>query len=170
MDICVKTGRKFCVQLGYARSGQGGAYWGGRAVLSWSWADGWGAPTLWTPLLPAHKVVTRLGPVARVKGGWASGPIVLGRGGGRGCPPALTQRQIPHLWGEDSDAEQLRGNTNRKMNVFYCWIQELLQVLIICVFECAPAVSMHSCARFWRGGDHGFHQSPQSAFDPRGAQ
>lgn len=158
------------MQPGNARSGQGAACWGGRAVLSWSWADGWGVPTPWTPLLPAHKVVTRLGPVATVKGGWASGSVVLGRGGGPGCPPALTQWQIPHLWGEDSDAEQLRGSTNKKKGECFLLLDSGVVASAYCVFECAPAVSMHACARFWTEGDHGFHQSPQSAFDPRGAQ
>lgn len=42
--------------------------------------------------------------------------------------------------------------TKRKMNVFCWWIQELLGVLITCVFEWAPAASVHARACFWRDG------------------
>lgn len=58
--------------------------------------------------------------------------------------------------------------TKRKMHVLYCWIQELSKLLIICMFECAHAVSIHAHKpAFGEEGTQSFHRSPKRVFGSR---
>lgn len=138
---------------------QGAVWLGCYAGHSWIPGNIWlRVPTVWAPRFGSsvqeHAVVAWPSPRARLEEGKHLALWPWGEEGGPGCPPGLTSgpfsnsRVSIQMLGSQEEIQ-----TKRKMHVLYCWIQELLKMLIICVFECAPAVCMHAQACFWRAGD-----------------
>lgn len=106
---------------------------------------------------------------ASPQGGWHLALWPWGEEGGPGCLLGLTPWWISQLRCKDSDAAQLRGNTNRGKDECFLWLDSVVEsAYYLCVFECAPAVSMHARACFCgEEGTQGFHQSPKRVFDSR---